>query len=92
MIPANFEYHRAGSVDEALSLLAKHNGNAKVLSGGHSLIPALKLRLNQPAALVDITRLAELRYIRQDGQHIAIGAASTTRTLLPRLCWPSTSA
>ena len=81
MIPANFEYHRAGSVDEALSLLATHDGNAKVLSGGHSLIPALKLRLNQPAALVDIARIAALRYIRQDGQHIAIGAASTHKDI-----------
>ena len=81
MIPANFEYHRAGSVDEALSLLAQHDGNAKVLSGGHSLIPALKLRLNQPAALVDIARIADLRYIRLDGQQIAIGAASTHKDI-----------
>lgn len=81
MISTDFSYHRAASVDDALNLLAQHDGNAKVLSGGHSLIPALKLRLNQPEALVDITRIAELRYIRQDGGHIAIGAASTHKDI-----------
>jgi carbon-monoxide dehydrogenase medium subunit len=81
MIPANFEYHRAGNLDEALRLLAQYNGEAKVLSGGHSLVPALKLRLNQPKALIDIARIAELRYIRQDGQDIAIGAASTHKDI-----------
>jgi carbon-monoxide dehydrogenase medium subunit len=81
MIPANFEYHRVGTLDEALRLLAQYNGEAKVLAGGHSLVPALKLRLNQPKALIDIARIADLRYIRQDGQHLAIGAASTHKDI-----------
>lgn len=81
MIPANFEYHRAGSVDEALSLLAQPDVYTKILSGGHSLIPALKLRLSQPGALVDIARIAELRYIRQDGNSIAIGSTSTHKDI-----------
>ncbi len=81
MIPANFEYYRAGSVDEALSLLAQPDVYAKILSGGHSLIPALKLRLNQPGALIDIARIAELRYIRQEGNSIAIGSTSTHKDI-----------
>lgn len=81
MIPANFEYYRAGSVDEALSLLAQPDVYAKILSGGHSLIPALKLRLNQPGALIDIARIPELRYIRQEGNSIAIGSTSTHKDI-----------
>jgi carbon-monoxide dehydrogenase medium subunit len=77
MIPAEFSYTRAGSVEDALRLLAAHDGDAKILSGGHSLIPAMKLRMNQPGALIDIARIPELRYIREEGGHIAIGAATT---------------
>jgi carbon-monoxide dehydrogenase medium subunit len=77
MIPADFSYTRAHSVADALRLLGEHGGDAKILSGGHSLVPAMKLRLNQPGALIDVARIPELRYIRQDGNHIAIGAAST---------------
>ncbi|MCB9082084.1 MAG: xanthine dehydrogenase family protein subunit M [Lewinellaceae bacterium] len=77
MIPTAFAYKRAHSVEEALSLLAAHGEEAKILAGGHSLIPALKLRLNQPEMLIDIARIPALRYIRQAGDHIAIGAATT---------------
>jgi len=77
MITEKFEYQRASSVDEAIQLLSANGGEAKLLAGGHSLIPAMKLRLNSPARLVDISRIEELRYIRQDGDVIAIGAATT---------------
>jgi carbon-monoxide dehydrogenase medium subunit len=76
MIPANFTYHRAHSVEQALELLSSTE-DAKILAGGHSLIPALKLRLNQPGALIDIGRIKELRYINLVGDHIAIGAGAT---------------
>ena len=74
MIPESFDYHRPSSVDEAIGLLSD---DAKLLAGGHSLIPAMKLRLSSPGALVDIGQLPELNYIREDGGAIAIGAAST---------------
>ena len=77
MIPASCAYHRAASVEEAIALLAEHGGEAKILAGGHSLVPAMKLRLNQPAVLIDIARIGSLRYIRQEGGHISIGAATT---------------
>jgi aerobic carbon-monoxide dehydrogenase medium subunit len=73
VIPAAFEYERAGSVDEAVAMLARDE-DAKLLAGGHSLIPLLRLRFARPALLVDIGRLEELRYVREDGDHIAIGA------------------
>ena len=77
MIPASCAYQRANSVEEALALLAEHEGEAKILAGGHSLIPAMKLRLNQPGILIDIARIPSLRYIREEDGHIAIGAATT---------------
>ncbi len=77
MIPANFQYTRAASVDEAINMLKEHGDNAKLLAGGHSLIPAMKLRLNQPGILVDIGRIPELRYIRRGKDHVAIGAGAT---------------
>ena len=73
MIPAAFEYARAGSVDEAISLLGS-NEDAKLLAGGHSLLPAMRLRVARPAMLVDIGRLSDLSYVREDGDRIAIGA------------------
>ena len=75
MIPAAFDYVRAGSADEAVSLIAEHGEDAKFLAGGHSLLPLMKLRLAQPAVLVDIGRLSDLSYVRDAGDHIAIGAA-----------------
>ena len=76
MIPAQFDYARANSIDEALSLLAQ-NEDAKILAGGHSLIPAMKLRLTQPSLLVDIGRIKDLAYIREEDGQIRIGAATT---------------
>ncbi|HTG47518.1 MAG TPA: xanthine dehydrogenase family protein subunit M [Actinomycetota bacterium] len=73
MIPAPFDYARAGSLDEAISLLGS-NEDAKVLAGGHSLLPAMRLRIARPAMLVDIGRLSDLSYVREDGDRIAIGA------------------
>jgi len=73
VIPASFEYHRASSLDDAVAAL-KANEDAKVLAGGHSLIPLLRLRFARPSMLVDIGELDELRYVRADGDRIAIGA------------------
>jgi len=74
VIPAPFEYVRAGSADEAISLIGQHGDEAKFLAGGHSLLPLMKLRLAQPSVLVDIGRVNDLSYIRDAGDHIAIGA------------------
>lgn len=76
MIPAPFTYHRPQTLAEALAALASHT-DAKVLAGGHSLIPAMKLRLAQPQALIDLSRIADLRYIRERDSKIAIGAMTT---------------
>ncbi|MFQ5858831.1 MAG: FAD binding domain-containing protein [Anaerolineae bacterium] len=76
MYPAKFEYYRAGSVQEAVSLLQQHSG-AKVLAGGHSLIPTMKLRLAQPPALVDIGRISELVGVTQTDGNIRVGALTT---------------
>jgi aerobic carbon-monoxide dehydrogenase medium subunit len=81
MIPVAFEYKRAGSADEALALLAEHGDEAKLLAGGHSLLPLMKLRLATPAVLVDVGRLDDLSYIRDAGDHIAIGALTKHRAL-----------
>ena len=82
MIPAAFDYRRAGSVDEALALLAA-DGGAKVLAGGQSLLPLMKLRLASPGTLVDIGRLDELRGIRRlDDGRLQIGALTTYAELL----------
>ena len=77
MIPSSFDYHRPTSVDEALALLQQHGDDAKLLAGGHSLLPAMKLRLSEPDHLIDIGSLGDLNYIREDGDHLAIGAAAT---------------
>ena len=74
MIPEGFEYVRADSVDDAVALLESHGLEAKVLAGGHSLIPLMKLRLAAPGVLVDIARLQELRYVRDDGDTVSIGS------------------
>jgi aerobic carbon-monoxide dehydrogenase medium subunit len=74
MIPAAFDYVRAGSAAEAISLIGEHGSDAKFLAGGHSLLPLMKLRLAQPSVLVDIGRVKDLSYIKDAGDHIAIGA------------------
>lgn len=77
MIPASFEYERAESVDQAIQLLGQGGEDAKLIAGGHSLLPLMRLRLARPSLLVDIDRLDELAYIRDAGDAIEIGA--TTR-------------
>ena len=74
MIPATFDYVRPGSVDEAVSALAAGGEDAKVLAGGQSLIPVLRLRMAAPSVLVDLGGIAELRQIREDGDRIVVGA------------------
>ncbi len=74
MIPAAFDYVRADSAEHAISLIGQHGEDAKFIAGGHSLLPMMKLRMAQPSVLVDIGRLADLSYIRDAGDHIAIGA------------------
>jgi carbon-monoxide dehydrogenase medium subunit len=81
VIPAPFEYERADSADAALALLAEHGDEAKLLAGGMSLLPLMKLRLAVPAVLVDVGRLRELSYVRDAGDHIAIGALTRHRDL-----------
>ena len=79
MIPASFDYVRASSAAEAISLVGQHGDDAKFLAGGHSLLPLMKLRLAQPAVLVDIARLTDLSYVRDAGDHVAIGALTRHR-------------
>ncbi len=81
MIPAAFEYVRADSVDAALSALTEYGDEAKLLAGGHSLLPLMKLRLAAPSVLVDVGRLDDLRYINDAGDYIAIGALTRHRDL-----------
>ncbi|HEX8068990.1 MAG TPA: xanthine dehydrogenase family protein subunit M [Pyrinomonadaceae bacterium] len=81
MIPAQFDYVAPASLDEAVALLAEHPDEAKVLAGGHSLIPAMKLRLAQPQLLVDIGRLKDLAYVRETADRIEIGALTTHHEL-----------
>lgn len=77
MIAHNFEYVVPASLGEAVNLLQKHGGRAKILAGGHSLIPMMKLRLAAPELLIDIGRIPELSYIKEDGGTIRIGALTT---------------
>ena len=74
MIPVAFDYEVAESVDHALQLLGQHGEDAKLLAGGHSLLPIMKLRLAAPAILVDLGRIPDLNYVRDAGDHLAIGA------------------
>ena len=77
MYPASFEYHRAASVEEAVGLLTRFKDDAKLLAGGHSLIPMMKLRLAQPKHLIDIGRVGGLSGIKEDGGNFVIGALAT---------------
>ena len=94
MIPAAFEYARAGSVQEAAELLGRYGEDAKILAGGHSLIPLMRLRLAQPSALVDINPVGELSYIvAEDGKlrvgamtrHVELQSSETVRQNVPML-------
>jgi len=77
MIPAKFEYIKASSVTEALDLIEKHGDEAQLIAGGHSLVPAMKLRLNQPAVVIDIGKIPDLSNIVEDGDDIVVGANCT---------------
>ena len=81
MIPAAFDYVRADSTDAAVALLAEHGDEAKLLAGGMSLLPLMKLRLAVPSVLVDVGRLRDLPYVRDAGDHLAIGALTRHRDL-----------
>ena len=81
MIPNSFEYVRATSVQDAVALLTRHGDDAKLLAGGHSLIPAMKLRLNTPSTLIDISGISELTEITKNGNKIHIGALATHRAI-----------
>jgi len=82
MIPPQFEYYAPHTVDEAVALLGRFEGEAKVLAGGHSLLPLMKLRLADPRVLVDINRIPNLAYIQEDDSHLKIGATTRTNDLL----------
>jgi aerobic carbon-monoxide dehydrogenase medium subunit len=77
VIPAAFDYEVAESADHAISLLGEHGEDAKLLAGGHSLLPLMRLRLAAPSVLVDIGRIADLNYVRDGGDHVAVGALTT---------------
>src|SRR5689334_23475040 len=77
MYPASFDYSTPTTIDEAISLLAEHGENAKLLAGGHSLLPLMKLRFAQPTHVVDLRRIPSLRGVRRDGQTLVIGAMTT---------------
>ncbi len=77
MYPAQFEYHKASTVKEALDLLGKYKDEAKLLAGGHSLLPAMKLRLAQPKHLIDIGKVAGLSGVKEEGGTLVIGAMTT---------------
>lgn len=81
MIPAAFEYQRVGTADEALALLGEHGDDAKLLAGGMSLLPLMKLRLSTPTVVVDVGRVTDLSYIRDEGDHLAVGALTRHRDL-----------
>lgn len=82
MIPGSFEYHRPASVDEALSLLATHGEEGRLIAGGHSLVPMMKLRLAAPEHLIDLRDLADLRGVREAGGVIEIGAMTSQHEIV----------
>ncbi len=81
MIPASFDYHRAGTLEEAIGLLARYKDDAKLLAGGMSLLPTLKLRLGSFGHLVDISRIGALEYVKEDKGALRIGAGTRQATL-----------
>lgn len=81
-VPASFEYARAHSVDEAIALLERYGEDSRLVAGGHSLLPMMKLRLAQPEALIDINPLTDLSYIKEEGGEIRIGAMTRHNDLL----------
>src|SRR5204863_6480341 len=81
MKPAKFEYHAPSTLDEAIALLVRYGGDAKLLAGGQSLVPLLNFRLARPAALVDLNRIASLAYIREQDGQVRFGAMTRQRTI-----------
>jgi len=81
MKPAPFEYHAPDSLEQALDLMSQHAGEGKILAGGQSLVPAMNFRVAQPGVLIDLNRVAELSYIREDGNVIRIGSMARERHL-----------
>jgi len=81
MKPAKFDYHAPASVEEALALLQRYGGDAKVLAGGQSLMPLLNFRLSRPAALVDLNRIASLAYVSEHDGQVRLGAMTRQRTI-----------
>jgi aerobic carbon-monoxide dehydrogenase medium subunit len=79
--PAKFEYHAPASVDEALAILQRYNGEARVLAGGQSLVPMMNFRLATPAAIIDLNRIAGLAFVSEEGAVIRIGAMTRQRRL-----------
>jgi carbon-monoxide dehydrogenase medium subunit len=91
MIPEEFEYKRASTLDEAIALMQASNGDGKFLAGGHSLVPLMKLRLSEPGVLIDIARIPQLKGIEEQNGKVQIGAATThaevvNSDLVRRLC------
>ncbi len=91
MIPASFDYLVAKNLDEALRMLAGSSGEAKILAGGHSLLPLMKLRLANPKLLIDVSKISGLNEIRQQGDRLVVGALAThyqveSSALLKKVC------
>ena len=82
MIPASFDYVAPATVEEALAALAEHGDDAKVLAGGQSLLPILRMRLNAPAVVIDLGRIPDLQGVSEDGDHVVIGAMTTYAAVL----------
>ena len=82
MIPGSFEYHRPSTVSEAVALLGRLDSEARVLAGGHSLIPMMKLRLALPSHLIDLAGVGELKGVRVDGGEVVIGAMTTQHEVI----------
>lgn len=81
MKPARFDYHRPASLEEAITLLTRYGGEAKLLAGGQSLMPLMNFRLARPTALIDLNGIASLAYIREDDGHLRFGAMTRQRTI-----------
>jgi len=81
VIPGEFDYHAPATLDEAFALLAEHGDEAKLLAGGHSLVPAMRFRLSLPAHLIDLNQIPGLDYVREDGGHLSIGAMTREAAL-----------
>src|SRR5258708_37408804 len=80
-VPAAFDYHPATSVDEAIALLQQYGDEAKLLAGGHSLLPTIKMRLGQPGHIIDLGRISGLSYIREEDGAVPVGAMTQDVTI-----------